>query len=104
MPIGEVLFHTVENRNNLSEVQRSAPFKCTREQAWLGNGYYFWEGSEKLAHWWGNSNYHERGYIICTSKYTAPDDTVYDLVGNINLLNEFSRIYEEIKKKRNVKK
>ena len=36
-------YHTVEDRDNPDEIEADGPFKCTRGDAWLGPGYYFWD-------------------------------------------------------------
>lgn len=43
-----VVFHTQEARDK----ELSIPIKCTRSDAWLGEGFYFWL-EEEFAHYWG---------------------------------------------------
>jgi len=45
------MFHTQEKRNK----DLRAPVKCTRSDAWLGDGYYFWD-DEIDALKWGHSS------------------------------------------------
>ncbi|KAA6343961.1 hypothetical protein EZS27_008395 [termite gut metagenome] len=45
------MFHTQEKR----EKRLDAPGLCTRDDAWLGHGCYFWE-EERDAVTWGNSS------------------------------------------------
>lgn len=73
-----VVYHTVENRGDASTVLRDAPFKCTRLDAWLGSGYYFWESSA-FAHKWGCDSYGGQYHII---KYQLELFNLFDLVGS----------------------
>ena len=51
--ISTILYQTVDDRRNIKYVLENAPFKCTRNDAWLGEGYYFWDTFINFAHWWG---------------------------------------------------
>lgn len=35
------LFQAVKDLDNPDEIEQNGPFKCRREDAWLGEGYYF---------------------------------------------------------------
>lgn len=58
-------YHTVEDRGNPNEIEHRGPFKCTRSNAWLGHGYYFWDDDLDRAHKWGIQAYGENGYVVC---------------------------------------
>ncbi len=45
------MYHTQEKRRKLL----NAPIKCNRGDAWLGEGYYFWDNEIDAIHW-GNSS------------------------------------------------
>ncbi len=40
-------YHTQENRNN----RLSEPILCVKENAWLGEAYYFWENEDDAVFW-----------------------------------------------------
>ncbi len=75
-------YHTLEDRDNADEVEANGPFMCTRENAWLGDGYYFWDSDPDLAHEWGRVGYQLRRkqYMICQGEILN-DDFLFDLVG-----------------------
>lgn len=75
------VFHTVENKENPDYIEQNAPFLCSRQNAWLGTGYYFWETFIDLAHWWGRTAYNNQ-YIICKSYLSCSNSDLLDLVGN----------------------
>lgn len=77
------IYQTLENRNNPDEVEEAGPFKCRRETAWLGHGYYFWESFIDNAHWWGDEcNNYPNGYIICEAEYDFDEDLCFNLIDN----------------------
>ncbi len=93
------LYQTLEDRNNVDEVERSGPFKCNRDTAWLGKGYYYWDTFIEYAHWWGDvvyrKNQHE--YLICQSTVEFNNENLYDLL-EPNNLNELDIISAELEK------
>jgi len=84
------LFQTLEDRGDFLKVEQNAPYLCDRLDAWLGNGYYFWEAFIEIAHWWGERVYGSN-YIIC-SFICELDERCFDLVGNSKHLIEFHKI------------
>ncbi len=40
-------YHTQENRN----ITLDEPIKCTKDNAWLGEAYYFWENEDDAVFW-----------------------------------------------------
>lgn len=76
------LYQAIENLLNPDFIEQHGPFKCNDKDAWLGQGYYFWEHYEKNAHWWGETRYKKNGYVICKSSYTNDPSTCFDLVDN----------------------
>lgn len=80
-------------------MEQHGPFICTNKNAWLGEGYYFWDTIIELAHWWGNLCYKDSGYIICQSACDDKLEKVFDLVGRPEHLIEMKRCSEIITKK-----
>ena len=38
-------YQTLENRSNPDQIEEQGPFLCRHKNAWLGEGYYFWDFS-----------------------------------------------------------
>ncbi len=90
-----ILYHTVEDRSNPDEIITDAPFVCKRENAWLGEGYYFWDTFIDNAHWWGESVY--SGYVIVEFSCNF-SDRCFDLLGNMEHLADFNKMVEALKR------
>ena len=88
-------YHTVENRNNFDYIVDNVPFKCTKNNAWLSSGYYFWEHDLERAHLWGKMAYNHSGYIICKFKLTL--ENLFDLHGRRDHQNEYQALLETLK-------
>lgn len=97
MSIGKILYHTVQDRDDIYYVMNNAPFECCRNNAWLGKGYYFWEFIDH-AHWWGKQSYKGK-YHICKSEYIADQSTILDLHGNVEQIEDFLEGFEMLKNK-----
>jgi len=50
------MFHTQEKR----DMRLTSPIKCSRDDAWLGEGYYFWDDLND-AKQWGNKSKRKTG-------------------------------------------
>lgn len=72
-------FQTLEDRDNVHEVESDGPFVCPRNNAWLGIGCYFWDTHIELAHWWGASALNNK-YMI-TKAFLIIDENCWDLHG-----------------------
>ena len=83
------VFQTLEDRNNPKEIETLGPFECSRKNAWLGRGYYFWDSFIENAHWWGDKGYKGK-YVICEAKCEFGDDRCFDLVGQTNHMAAFA--------------
>jgi len=84
-------FQTLENRNNITQVEREGPYLCNRKDAWLGIGYYLWDTNIQWAKDWGEKAYiikRNKGYIIGECKVDLSH--CFDLVGNVSHQNEFT--------------
>lgn len=82
-------YHTVEDRNNPDVILLEGPFRCEREDAWLGHGYYFWDTRISLAHFWGEVNFRWRGYVVCEALINDDPAILWDLDGKIAHQEEF---------------
>lgn len=74
-----ILYQTLEDRGNPESIEVGGPFKCTRRDAWLGHGYYFWDGHIQLAHFWGRK--FGSGYVVCKADAEL-DSKCWNLHGN----------------------
>lgn len=88
-------YHTLEDRNNAEEIQLRGPKKCLRSNAWLGEGYYFWDSLVKWAHDWGWKGYKGK-YMIFRGEIVI-DQNTFDLYGNVVQQEAFWALYEELK-------
>ncbi len=95
----KVVYQTLEDRKNPDYIENNGPFPCSRKNAWLGNGYYFWESFIDNAHWWGkecNTNYN--GYVICEARYTVDESKCFNLIDDpihINMFNDTKSLMQE---------
>lgn len=87
------LFHSVANKDNPDYVESNAPFRCTVD-AWLGDGYYFWESFKEYAHWWGKRHY-SNNYFICETSCDYDTFSILDL-DDIDTIIEIRKIVEDL--------
>lgn len=86
------MYHTQEKwKQRLTE-----PIKCVREDAWLGEGYYFWDDLE-FAHEWGRTSKKRTGhYEIYETEINT--DKVLDTVFNEEHYNFWLKQVEKVAK------
>lgn len=88
------VYQTLEDRGNPDEVETNGPFLCKRKNAWLGNGYYFWDSFIDNAHWWGSEGaQYINGYFICEALYDFDEAFCFNLIDN----NEHLKLFNETK-------
>lgn len=97
------IYQTLQDKDNPDYIEQHAPFKCNRKNAWLGEGYYFWDTFIEIAHWWGENSYN-KSYVICEGTCNFDTDKCLDLVGNTEQLLEFDQAVEFLKSKKLVDK
>jgi len=77
------VYQTLEDRGNPDYVEQNGPFKCERKNAWLGDGYYFWDSFVDNAHWWGAEGAcYRNDYMICKSTYLLDEEKCFNLIDN----------------------
>lgn len=97
--MNKTLFQVLEDRNNPREVETHGPYKCTRSDAWLGDGYYFGESFIELATSWGKNSYHGC-YMICEMVFPYSRKKIFDLTGeNAEQLSDFRSYFQELVEK-----
>ena len=93
------VFQTLEDKGNPDYVENSGPFPCHRKNAWLGDGYYFWDSFIENAHWWGcEGARYANGYFICKANYDFEESSCFNLIDNpehFQLFNNTKKIMQE---------
>lgn len=77
------LYQTLKFKDNNNEVLAHGPYDCNKTNAWLHNGYYFWEEFIEPAHYWGKTSY-GKNYIITKGDCLIFPEQLFDLVGNLS--------------------
>lgn len=97
------IFQTLEHRGNRNEVEAHGPFSCTKKNAWLGYGYYFWDSSIDNAHSWGYG-FKKKGkdYYITSCKADLDNSNCFNLL-EPKYKNYFNQIVDEMCKGYNKK-
>ncbi|NIJ52335.1 hypothetical protein [Dyadobacter arcticus] len=92
-------YQTLEDKDNLDEIETEGPFKCTRSDAWLGYGFYFWDTNMKWAIAWGENSYTRRGkgYVVGRCEVDL-SNRCFDLHGNVAHQLELKEIIEVLKR------
>lgn len=70
------VYHTQEKRKNIL----LSPIPCVRDDAWLGEAFYFWK-EESDAHEWGHNSKKRTGYFeiyTCDLNSNSYLDTVFN--------------------------
>lgn len=92
------IYQTLKDKENPDEVENNGPYPCNWKNAWLGDGYYFWDTFIENAHWWGKSHC-GNCYMICEAIVDLDETNCFDLVGNTNHLIEFEDSVDYMKEK-----
>lgn len=92
------LYQAIKDTGDPDKVENNGPIKCNNDGAWLGNGYYFWDSFEDLAHHWGNTHY-DGHYMVCSATSEFHQDDVYDLINNPEHILEFREICKRLEAK-----
>ena len=98
-------FQTLEDLDNIDEVEMDGPFPCFRRTAWLGLGSYLWDSRFDWALDWGKFAYSYNGkdFIIGRCRVDLTNDC-FDLFGSVKHQFDFQevvRVMLESKKIRN---
>lgn len=91
------LYHTLEDRDNPDYIESNAPFPCDAKNAWLGNGYYFWDSLIANAHWWGKSHCKGNYVIVEYNCDSHVNNKCLDLHGNMEHLKWFNEVIDLLK-------
>lgn len=97
MEVRVVGYQTIKDKGDPGDIENHGPYKCTRDDAWLGFGYYFWDSRIDWGHWWGSKSYNGN-YIICKAEIIL-GKTCFDLVGNVIHQQDFLETFEVLNTK-----
>ena len=91
------VYHTQEKR----EKKITKPVLCTRQDAWFGNGYYFWHYLEDARMWGKKSKQKTGAYEIYMSEIDCSNvlDTVFNEETYNWWVEQIEKITKEITKK-----
>lgn len=92
------IYQTLEDRQNPEKIRTEGPFPCTRNDAWLGKGYYFWESFIENARWWGENSY-KNGYVISQAIYINDEEECFNLIDNYNHIRSYIKATELMEEK-----
>lgn len=95
----KILYQTLKDKGNPDYIEENAPFICRWGNAWLGDGYYFWDTFIENAHWWGKVR-HGDSYIICKAVCDFNSEECFDLVGDTEHMQDFAQSVEFLKSKK----
>lgn len=95
----KTLYHTIRKERIVAASVKNAPYRCVNN-AWLGEGCYFWDSFVELAKWWGEVHYHGN-YIVTETTANFGDDAVFDLVGNTDHMRFFAQYADILEKDSN---
>ena len=95
------IYQTLDDRDNADYIEANGPFRCERNDAWIGKGFYFWEDNIEWAHKWGKKCYGNR-YVICQSSYDLDVKNYLDLA-DAKCNEEIFSLKEKLQKRRNTK-
>jgi hypothetical protein len=97
MTINRTGYHTVEDQDNPEYVEQHAPFlSASKDLAFLGPGYYFWDYKEELAHWWGKVHC-DGSYMVCQSKVVVDKEEYLDLAGEPEDQEHLENLQKELR-------
>lgn len=91
-------YQTLEDRDNIDEIETDGPYICTRRDAWLGTGYYFWDSNMDWAISWGENSYlrFQKEYVIGRC-WIDLSQKCFDLLGNVAHQLELKEVIEVMK-------
>lgn len=90
-----VAYQTLEDRDNIDQIESEGPFICKRKGAWLGTGYYLWDTNFEWAIEWGQKAYtnYRKDFVIAECKIDLSNEC-FDLVGSVQNQLDFIEAIE----------
>lgn len=96
-----ICYHTQEHRTP----KLNKPVKCTRDDAWLGDGYYFWDDLDDARKWGITSKKRTGQYEVYKSRVNCENilDTVFNEEHYRFWLKQIEKTAEKLIKKTKMK-
>ena len=90
-------YQTLEDKDNIDEIEMDGPYQCTHRSAWLGTGRYLWDTNFQWALEWGPIAYCKYGkdFVIGKCKVVL-DEHCYDLHGSVAHWLDFKEIVDSL--------
>jgi hypothetical protein len=98
-------YQTLEDKDNIDEVELDGPFPCRHKGAWLGFGCYLWDTRFEWAIEWGEFAYEKRGkdFIIGRILVDLTSDC-FDLFGNVRHQFDFQEVIKVMLDSKKIKR
>jgi len=98
-------YQTLEDKDNIDEVELDGPFPCRHKGAWLGFGCYLWDTRLDWAIEWGNFAYtNRRKDFIIGMTWIDISKECFDLVGNVQHQLDFQEVINVILESKKIKR
>lgn len=97
-------YQTLEDKDNIDEVELDGPFPCRHKGAWLGFGCYLWDTHLEWAIEWGKFAYARKNkdFIIGRILVDLATDC-FDLFGNVKHQFEFQEVIKVMIESKKIK-
>ena len=97
-------YQTLEDRDNIDEIEMEGPFECTRPDAWLGFGYYFWDTNIDWAISWGRNSFERfnKEFVVGRCKIDI-SNKCFDLVGCVQHWNDLVEVLKVMRDSKKIK-
>lgn len=84
-----ILYQCLKDIGNHEECENEGPYACVWDNAWLGEGYYFWYHHIVLAKWWGHVR--NQGRFVIYKSICENIEKCWDLHANPYHQEEFHK-------------
>jgi len=98
-------YQTLEDKDNIDEIELDGPIICTHSNAWLGTGYYLWDTNFNWAITWGEVAHKRKGldYVIAKCQIDLSNGC-FDLFGSVNHQQDVIEVIKVMRESDKIKK
>lgn len=97
-------YQTLEDKDNIDEVELDGPFPCRHKGAWLGFGCYLWDTRFDWAIEWGEFAYTRKNKDFIIGRILVDLTTgCFDLFGNVNHQFDFQEVIKVMLESKKIK-
>ena len=97
-------FQTLEDKDNIDEVEFSGPFSCNHSGAWLGKGCYLWDTRLIWAQEWGKFAYENKGKEFIIGRCLVDlSNNCFDLMGSVQNQFDFQEVIKVMIESKKIK-